>query len=371
MTVYRYIFGSLRTDQIIAEIPLFGTYMDNELNKGGRLDGSFSLDMTGYDNQTLLDATIPGRCFVVCERDDDPIWGGYVWSRVYQSQSKTVQMYCQSYEYYPVHQLMRSQFDRTNVEQLQIFFDLWTDMQAVDGRNLSISPPAGTFPTVSPKSVTVAPTDFHYYNEIIAGLADSNDGFDWTIDISKQGDRYLKTLRVGYPEVGSKDPSLLTFEYPGNVLNYYATESMVNAGTNVFTIGSGEGSGMIYRETVHQDMIDSGWPRWDMTASYKFIDNRSIIDGFATQEALIRRPPMLTIKPTMKANIEPQFGSFGLGDACNLIIQDPRFPGGLTFPSRISKWTLQPQTASNADEFSIVFDGDEEKEKRRRVAKDG
>jgi hypothetical protein len=371
VTDYRYIFGSLRTEQIIAEIPLFGTYMDLELNVGGRLDGSFQLDMTGIDDQILLDATIPGRCFVVCERNGIPIWGGFVWSRTYQSQSKSVQLFAQSFEVFPTHQLMRSQFDRTNIEQLQIFKDLWNDMQAVSGRNMGVNIPSAVPPTVVTKTVSVAPTDFHYYNEIMAGLTNADDGFDWTIDISKIGDRYVKTLRYGYPELGSVDPSLLTFEYPGNVLNFYATESMSTSGTNVFSLGAGEGTSMIYTEVINQDLIDSGWPRWDITAAYKHIDKQAIINSFGKQEAEIRRPPMLLLKPTLKANLLPEFGSFGLGDACNLVVKDPRFPTGLTFSSRIIKWTLQPQSSTNSDEFSLVFDGDEEKEKRRKVPKDG
>lgn len=371
MTDYRYIFGSLRTEQIIAEIPLFGTYMDLELNVGGKFDGSFQLDMTGYDNQTLLDATIPGRCYVICERNGFAVWAGFVWSRTYQSQAKSIQIFAQSFEYYPVHQLMRSSFQRTGVEQLQIFQDLWTDMQAVPGRNLNINVPSTVPGAIVPKTVSVVPTDFHYYNEIMSGIADADDGLDWTIDITKSGDQYIKTLRMGYPELGSTDPTLLTFEYPGNVLNYYATESMASAGTNVFTLGAGEGTSMIYTEVVNQDLLDTGWPRWDITSSRKDIDNQSVVNSFGKQEAEIRKPPMLVLKPTLKANLIPEFGSFGLGDACNLVIRDARFPAGITFRTRISKWTLQPQSSSNTDEFTLVFDGDEEKEKRRRVPKDG
>jgi len=360
MTEYRYIFGSLRTESIIAEIPLFGTYMDNELNVGGRFDGSFNLDMTGFDNQTLMDATIPGRCFVVCEREGQPVWGGYVWSRTYQSQAKTIQLYAQSFEYYPTHQLIRNDFVSTNTEQLIIFNSLWTDMMnSTASRNLNINLPSGIPPTVIPKSVVVAASDFKYYDEIISSLADSADGFDWTIDIGKSGSNYIKTLRAGHPTIGTTDPRQLTFEYPGNILNYYATESMTDAGTNVFTLGSGEGTSMIYTEYVHQDLLDSGSPRWDITSSRKDIDNQAQVDSFGIQEGTIRRPPMLVVKPSLKANVVPEFGSFGLGDACNLVITDSRFPSGFTFSARITKWTLQPQSSENTEEFSIIFAGDE------------
>jgi len=359
MTDYNFVFSSMRTEQVIAEIPLNGTYMDMELNVGGRLDGSFHLDMTGYDNQTLMDATIPGRTFVVCERNGIPIWCGYVWSRTYQSQAKSVQLYCQSFEYYPTHQLIRSSIHTGPIEQLVLFRDLWTHMQAVDGRNVNINLPSDTPPLLVSKAVEVDDTDFKFYDEVMSTLSDSSNGFDWTIDVAKSGIQYIKTLRYGYPALGSPDPTRLTFEYPGSLLNYYATESMVDAGTNVFTLGSGEGSSMLFEEVVHQDMIDGGSPRWDVIAPRKDIDDAAQLASFAEQEAIIRRPPMLVIKPTLKAEKIPEFGSFSLGDACSVTMTDARFPSTFTFQTRITKWTLQPQSSENTDEFSLFFAGDE------------
>ena len=333
--------------------------MDLELNKGGKFDGSFNLDMTGFDNKTLLDATIPGRCWVVCERNGRPFWTGYIWSRTYQSQAKSVQLYGQSFETYPNYQLIRNTFDHAN-EQLILFNQLWSEMQAVEGRNLNINPSITPTPMINFKETVTEPTDFKFYGEIISSIADSSDGFDWTIDVAKSGSQYIKTLRTGYPTLGSPDPSRLTFEYPGSILNYYATESMTDAGTNVFTLGAGEGTEMIFTEYVHQDQIDSGSARWDVTSSRKDIDNQANMDSFGTQEGIIRRPPMLIIKPTLKANKIPEFGEFGLGDACNLIMKDARFPQGFVFPTRITKWALQPQSAENTDEFALTFAGDED-----------
>jgi len=357
MASYRYIFGSLRTDRVIAEIPLQGTYMDNELNVGGRLDGSFHLDMTGYDNQTLMDATIPGRCFVVCERDGVPVWCGYVWSRTYQSQAKSVQLYAQTFEYYPSHEFIRVPMDITD-EQLTVFTFLWNDLQSDPTRNLSILIPSVVPPTITLKTVTVDPSDFKYYSELMSSLSDAADGFDWTIDISKSGGQYFKTLRYGYPTLGSPDPARLVFEYPGCILNYYCTESMVDSGTNVFMLGAGEGSTMIFSEVVHQDLLDSGSPRWDVAAARKDIGDQDNLNSFAQQEAAIRRPPMITLKPSMKGDKVPEFGSFGLGDACTVAIQDARFPEGINFATRITKWTLQPSSAENTEEYSVFFEGD-------------
>lgn len=359
MTDYRYIFGSLRDEKILASIPLQGTYMDLELNVGGRFDGTFSLDRTGYDNATVLNATIPGRSFVAVERNSFPVWIGFVWSRTYQSQAKTVQLYAQSFEKYPVYQLVRSQFSQTG-EQITLFYALWAHMQAVAGRGINVNAPSAVPPTIVSRTIDVFATDYKYYSEVMSSFADASDGFDWTIGVNKTGNRYIKTLRVGYPTLGITDPSLITFDYPGSLLNYYATESMVDAGTHIFTVGAGEGSSMLTKEVAHTDLVDAGFARWDIVVPRKDIDDPIRLEGYGIQEGRNRRAPRLTLKPTLKADQVPVFGSFSLGDACTVAIQDARFPTGKRFQGRIVKWALNPQSSENTEEYTLIFDGDEE-----------
>jgi hypothetical protein len=360
MTDYRYIYHKLGTEQVIAEIPLFGTYMDLEINKGGRCDGSFSLDMTGYDNQTLIDATIPGDTGLVVERNGIPIWSGFTWSRVYQSQSKSIQMYHQSWENFPQYELNLDDLSYTGIEEISIFYDLWTRMQAVSGRNMNINVPPGPYPTITPKDLSVLASDYNYYGELISSLADADDGFDWTIDISKSGNQYVRTLRTGFPQIGSSDPNQLTFEYPGAILNYYATESMSGAGTNVFMLGAGSGSSMIVNESRQDLMVAQGFPRWDVTVNRKDVTDPNLLAGLSAQAGMNRKPPMLVIKPEFKSDHQPEFGSFGLGDAGILNIKDPRFPNGFQFNCRIAKWMLQPQSTTNVDYYNVIMVGDDQ-----------
>jgi hypothetical protein len=357
MADYRYIYSALRTEAIIAEIPLFGTYFDLALNIGGRGDGTFQLDMTGYDNQTLMDATIPGECGLVVERNGDPVWSGFVWSRTYQSQSKTVQLYHQSWENFPSYQLNLEDLDLTD-EQITIFKSLWTRMQAVPGRNMNINVDPSTAPIVTTKPLQTLLTDYKFYGELMSSLADSDNGFDWTIDIGKTGNQYVRTLRTGFPRLGSADPSLLTFEYPGAILNYYATESMSGAGTNVFTLGAGSGSDMPVFESKQDLMIAQGSPRWDAVVTRKDVTDQSLLEGIGIQNGFNRKPPQLVIKPEFNSDLQPQFGSFGLGDSAQLNIKDPRFPNGFLFNCHVAKWTLQPQSTSNIDYYNLIFVGD-------------
>lgn len=358
MTSYRYEFHSLVNEQVIAEIPLFGTKFDSAVSTVSSGTGSFKLDITGKRNSDLLEATIPGRTAVVVLRNDIPVWTGIVWSRTYQSQAKTVQMYFWEFGCYPSRQIIPASFTYTD-KRINLFLQLWRDIQALPGRNLGINIPADL--TVSGDDVTLdyVVTDRKYYSELMTALADVKyDGFDWTIDVARGSDgAYMKTLRVGYPYFGAvSSDSRVVFDYPGNILNYYGTESMAGSGTHFTMIGSGEGTDSPTYTVGYDDMLSYGWPRWDLLLTRKDITDPLDIQGLAEQEAFNRKAPMLVVKAQVKANVQPEFGSYALGDNCVLSINDPRFPdAGLLLPTRIVGWSLQPQTADESEVVSLTF----------------
>src|SRR5689334_11836657 len=135
MTDYRYVFGTMGAEQVIEEIACYGVTMDMQMNKGGQWQGTFQLDQTGKQNADLLAATIPGRCWVAVERNGIAIWLGFIWSRVYSAQSKSVQMFALSFEQYPKQRLIPQDLTYAAVEQRNIFADLWRLMQLDPGNS--------------------------------------------------------------------------------------------------------------------------------------------------------------------------------------------------------------------------------------------
>src|SRR2546423_80807 len=242
---YKYTFLSLRDEQVIEEINLSGVFCQRILNNAGQFNGSFSLDQTGKNNADLIAATIPGKTWFVVERAGVLVYWGIVWSRTYQSQAKEVQLYGWGFEAYPSRQLILSDFTRSNIGQMQITADLWNNMQAVPGRNINVNTPAVVNDLVI-RSVNVLATDAKFYSDVIDSMANATDGFDWTIQVTKQDNNvYRKDLIMEYPTLGAKDPAGTVFEYPGAILNYWETEGMAEAGTHGFGFGAAEGSSQL------------------------------------------------------------------------------------------------------------------------------
>lgn len=359
MADYRYIFGTLRSEQVIEEIPLYGVFMAMEMNVGGEFQGTFKLDMTGKDNATLLSACIPGRTWVAVERNGICIWHGYVWNRVYSAQSKSMQLFAQSFEKYPEKRRIMQDLNYVQIEQRNIFRDLWALMQADYGSDINVNLPA-SFGNINQKDLATLETDGKYYYEVMSGLANTSDAFDWYISVTKDGTLYRKDLLIGYPTLGTNPfAGMLVFEYPGNITQYYFTEAMADAGTDIFLTGAGEGSTQVLGWVEDTALIDAGSPRWDVSMSRPDLTDQVYVDVFAQQEASKRTPPMPVIKLQVKANLEPVFGSYNLGDTCGIVIKDARFPGmGLNIRKRLLRWELTPQSSDNSEEASLVFEGD-------------
>lgn len=357
MTEYTYVFANLRTGAIIGEIPLFGTYCARRLNDSGEFQGAFQLDQTGQNNDDLLSMTIPGRCFVVMEREGTPVWGGPVWSRTYQSQAKVVQIYCRGFEVYP-SRIFTGDYTITD-DQLNIFTDIWNTIQSVPQRNIGISVPSTVFPDEVVRTVDVKSYDYRTFGQVINDMANGAFGFDWTIDIGRVDNVYVKSLRFAYPNLGTSiGPNSIVFEYPGAILNYYETASMADAGTNIFVLGQGEGSDMLASSFVHQDLIDNGWPEWHIDISQKDITDQDMLESITQQEAINRRPPMVVDKITIRGNADPIFGSYGLGDSALLVFTDPMHPNTTEVEVRIAEWILRPQISDeSSEEVDIVFAG--------------
>lgn len=359
MADVKFVFGDILTGQIIDEIPLYGVSMAKAI-ASGEFRGSFQLDQTGKNNATLLAATIPGRCYVVCERNNSPIWGGVVWTRTYQSQAKVSQLYCRGIEHYPERRLIRDDFEMLNTEQLNIFRALWQDMLA-DANSIQVVLPA-SYPNITLKSVTVKASEFKTYRQVMDELASSDDGFDWTVDVGRQENAYTFTLRIGFPYMGSQNPdAAVHFDYPGSITNYWQNDSMSGTGTHIFGIGAGEGSTMPYVEVEHADLVASGFPRYDVDVAFKSIRDLDVLTGLTVQAATLRRAPGTTLTVETKADKEPAFGNYNLGDLAVITLQDPRHPNveDQIKSARIIGWEYKPASSDSVEMSRLVFEGDD------------
>lgn len=357
MTSMTYLFGDLLTGEVLEEISLYGTSLSLNMD-GGELRGTFQYDQTGKMNETLEAATQPGRNFVVAERDGHPVWGGIVWTRTYQSQSKTEQLYCRTFDAYADRRIIDFDYSSVNVEQTQLFLTLYELMQA-DTSAVKIELPA---PLATGIGITleVKGAEYKTYRQVLSSISDTDVGFDWTIDVVRDGGSYRRVMRLGFPNLGSPwSTTSPIFDYPGNISNYYQNESMAESGTHIYGIGAGEGETMVVSTVIHGDVLNGGFPRYDNDFSMKDIASQAILDSQTAIKANILRPPMPIITVELKADRNPEFGSYSIGDACTLIFDDPKHPNRFIKQTSIIGWEYTPQSDDSEEKARLIFEGDD------------
>lgn len=354
----RYVFIDALSGEIIEEIPLQSVRINQTL-QGGEFNAVFGMDLTGYDNDQLVAATIPGRTLVVAETDTTVIWGGLVWTRTYQSQAKTVQLYAKTLDQYTTKRLVAVDRDFTATDPRNIMRQLYSDMQ-FDPNSIQVDLPA-VFTTSNPIDYAVAVTEMKTYRAAIDQVATGQNGFEWTIDWRRDGNSYNKKLRIGMPLGSLPGDTNPVFEYPGNILNYWRNDTIGGGGTNIFGIGAGEGENMPVIEVEHTDLLNGGFPRLDASITFKDVEDLNILQQMTMVQAAIAKAPQPVYTVQMKADREPAFGDYGLGDYCKLVIKDPLHPGqGSTHITRILGWDYTPPASDAVAEVQLIFEGDDD-----------
>lgn len=359
MAALRYVFANALTGKIIEEVPLQSVSFSNTLS-GGELRATFSLDQTGLNNDQLVSATIPGMCFVIAETDNRVYWGGLVWSRTYQSQAKSVQLYAKTLDQYTTKRVITQSRSFTNIGRRNIMRQLYSDMQFEFGSIIVTIPPAFDDGDAVPE-FSWDVNEKKSVRAVADQLSTAVDGFEWTIDWYRTGNSYDRVLRMGRPLGALPGDANPVFEYPGNILNYWRNDTIGSGGTNVFGIGAGEGESMPVVEVIHETLLNNGFPRLDTAVSFKDVEDLDALEQLTQTQAAILKVPQPIYTVQMKGDREPAFGDWALGDACRLIIKDPLHPDpGTTYVTRILGWDYSPAQSDGVEEVQLMFQGDED-----------
>ena len=175
-TTYRYLFADLLTNNILGELPLTGVSFNQQLNQAGTLTGRLLLSgLSGF--QFNVDAsTIPGRCALYVDRDDQIVWGGIILGREYNSNSQSLNLTAREFESYFERRRITSDVVFTNTDQLTIAQSLFNTAQAAPFGDIGVIVGTNT------SGILVSRTYYGYeFKQVYAAVQDLSrqlDGFD-------------------------------------------------------------------------------------------------------------------------------------------------------------------------------------------------
>jgi hypothetical protein len=351
---YTYLFTDLRTDTLLAELPLADVSYSFELNGIGKLSGTIP-----YADETLpLDpetASTPGRTAVYVDRDGVLVWGGIIWTRDRVKGGKSIQA-AEFLSYFQHRYVKKTLSTDTSLltnpayvdaggqrlygDQKFIMWSLLRYAQDQAGGNVNID----LNPLTAPGHGIDRTVSYFGYErpeiyKAIAELASADSGFDfgvevgWTSAANNQAPQRFRRARAWYPRRGrTAQESGLVFSKGGghgSIIDYDWPEDGTSLVTEMSGLGAGSGEARIVKTAAATDLIDSGWPLLEGVQTYDGVIDEAQVQGMTNADLDARSRS--TTQPTFEvaADTDPEFGSYSVGDEALFVIDpEPQSPSG-------------------------------------------
>ena len=362
MALYRVISADLRTGTRITELPLSGLSFGARLNDVGQASGKLPLpapnSATNCALATLLnDAVDEARRMLIIERDGVPVWVGCIWVAGYNDSDQSRDIRASDFGSYWRRRLVAYDQTFTTQNPTAIVETLLTTAQAEQGGNLNITSTrtidvAYTEPTVT---LELDRYELRTVGETIEELAKAETGFEYDYEYS--WDTTAGTVNINfamsYPRRGRRfNESGHVFELGRNVTEFTWPSDGTRVANRVFATGNGEGDAMLISSAADTYQLlpgSEGGPGYplleEVTASKRTRgnDGQSQLDALTAARIKAIATPVVLPEITVRADLDPIFGSYITGDACRVIIPpnlSPRFPDGLDQYRRIVGWNV-------------------------------
>jgi hypothetical protein len=106
---YRVLTTDLLTNRILSEIPFTGIDYETSLSNAGSFSGSVFVDSESK-KLDLYNSTMPGKTGLYVLRNNVCVWGGMVWSREYDLESRSLSVSASEFTSYLYHRIIWKTF---------------------------------------------------------------------------------------------------------------------------------------------------------------------------------------------------------------------------------------------------------------------
>lgn len=367
--VYTYAIHDLRSNVFLDELPLTGVSFNTPLNRSGSLQATW--DLAKHPSTTKrnpYDLTAPARRAIYVLRDRVPLWGGIIWTSVYDSDTKRITIGAGDWWTYFDHRkvlpilplvfgqdaIAKSSFGVTNSDQNYIAQALVEMAQEHANGDLGIE-----FDGV--RSGIYRDREYLGYSLVDTGdalrkLSQVIDGPDMAFGVAAPGPngRPRRIFRLGDPWLGQQG-SPHVFEYGGNINRYTWPRDASPMRTRSYATGEGQAEGTPIAVAEDTDAYAMGYPLLEAEQAYSSVSRGATLQAHADADQFTNRLPV--VLPSIVVNgggkNSPRIGEFGPGDDCRLVIKDEFFRRGLDTSARVVDIAYRPSEAPNLAEVTL------------------
>jgi hypothetical protein len=332
VAAYTFLTADLVTGTALAELPLGPCDFERRINTYGQLNATLPIADPAVAKLNPISATEPARTAIYVIRDGDPVWGGIIWFRAYDSQSQALTLRAAEHCSYWWRRRIRAALSYTGVDQLAIFQGLINYAQGVAGGNVRVQL-GGDSSSGLLMTRSYAPSEDKNLGDALAELAMQEGGFDFASDVAWMGGTVpTMVLTADYPRRGSTAYAtgwMWEFGPLGadtNVISYTWAEDGFGTANSILGAGSGSGAAMITSVQADTALINAGYPLLEDGFSLKDAAVQANLDAATSAQVTLLEHPILTGELITQPTRDPVIGSYTVGDEFRLRITDPRFP---------------------------------------------
>lgn len=359
-------------------LPYTGVSFGEVLNQPGPWSGSVPLADPRVQALGWADASRPSRTLLCVDVGGVLVWGGIIWTRLYDDGDKLLKVGAQEVGSYFQQRIQAADYTSTwtaGADPMVIARTVVTDAQNVahgsigGGVTFVLNPVGGSGQSVV---ASFPGTQLGTVQSIVDQLAGMGYtfGFDYSFDVSYIAGTKIPaiTMNIWYPRKGrTAAASGIVIEHKDTIGFTYPEDGTKQA-NSIFESG-GQGT-----TTIELTTVVPGYPLLEATLSRGDIVSETVLSNSAFNDAGLLVWPLVTPTLTIPVPLpdpatgvaDPAhltFGGFTLGD--NLIHRIdpvtvnqgvnacPRFPNGASFEWRINQWTC---TVADKGVSTILFD---------------
>lgn len=326
MATYTFIAADLRTNSILNEYPLEQVTFETRLNSVGNLSAKLRLGDSRVMALDPIGTLQETRTAIYVDRDGQLVWGGPLVTTSYDSDSKLLDLGCNTFEWYLKRRKIAENRSYTNQDQLAVVQDLINYLKSKTGGDIGIT--VGTETSGSLVTLSFAGSEKRLVYQEIANLSATTTGFDWSIDVAYDSNGVMQRyLRLGYPRRGrAANATGLMFEAPGNIMGYTWPRDGSAVANTYFGIGAGKGDTMLQSQAAAPSQIDAGYPLLEDDVTDKTIYAQGVLDAYTAGSLIAHQAPVQAVTVRVRADADPVLGSYTQGDEARFRITDECFP---------------------------------------------
>ena len=357
VTTQLYQSGST-PNPIIAELPFTRVNFTSQLSSIGAFSGELLLSGVNANAMNVDAGTTPGKVILWVLHGGLPVWSGVIWNREYDSESQVMKINAQEmlsyYQHRRIYKFTGSSYYQTNaggtgsgglvygnintsvgIDPLIMLTDLLTGANAQSHGNIGV-----TYLGPSSSSGTAIRSFFDFELKSVyqawKDLSTSSTFFDFLIKPYLVSGNLVNYLVAGTPTFGATYNPIyngsLNFEFPGNIIHYSYVEDSSRVGNNIFGLGYGANNNRLISNYYDRSKIygSNTWPLLEENVNMIDVISTDLLKQTTIGKLLAVGYPPTTMQIVIPSYVDPYLGNYSVGDQVKVLINDDRFPKGLS-----------------------------------------